>query len=160
MILFLDLGLSTGWAHDGAEDGKPVTGLITLPAGVDGRHGHTFDVFRAALGKLICRTAPSWLGYEAPIASLMHGGTHFDACMILVTLAGLTEMVAHELGIPYRRLNVGTIRKEFCGHGHAKKPMVGRRCKELGWETGNDNNRADAAAGWWALNRIAARGEL
>lgn len=142
-ILFLDLATVTGWAIDSAsDDGKPVTGLCSLPDAVEMRVGHTLERYRTWLSSMVVRHEPRLIGYEEPV--LLPRKSNF----VLIALAGVTQMVAHQHGTKYEGVYLGTIKKEFTGRGDAKKPEMVARCRQIGWDVGGDHNRADAAAGW------------
>jgi hypothetical protein len=152
-IFFLDLSLRTGWAADSAEPGRPVTGLLSLvpPGGnmADGwRYGRTFESLRSALTALVPRFDPRLIGFEAPISK------HQTSAKLLVTLAGIVEMVGYQFGIDVVEAHLSTIKKHFTGDGHAEKTDMLKMCRTLGWDVGRDHNRADAAAGWSYLKSL------
>lgn len=141
-ILFLDLATTSGWAvDDPADNGKPVTGLCTLPEAVETRVGHTLERYRAWLQDMIRRVDPRLVGYEEPL--MLPRKSNF----VLISLAGVTQMVAHQMGVKYEGVYGATIKAHFT-HGGAKKHETVARYKLLGWDVGGEHNRADAAAGW------------
>ena len=119
-VLFLDLATSTGWAvDDPATQGRaPITGLASLPAAVDGRIGHTLDVYRGWLSKMVGHHVYHDLrlvAYEAPL--MLPRKSNF----LLICLAGVTEMVCHQQDVRCDgTLTASTIKKQFTGDGHAK----------------------------------------
>lgn len=150
-VLFLDLALHTGWACDDPHDAaRPMTGIATLPEPVDGRCGHTLSIFEAWCVAMVERVQPVRVAYEAPV--LLPRESNF----VLIALAGVVEMVCHRHGIPYRKLYNATIKKAFTGSGKAKKIDIIVECERRGWVVGCDDNRADAAAGWWLMKTLAS----
>lgn len=162
MFLFLDLSLSTGWAHDfehgpdGMGTAAPKTGLCPLPSPVDGRLGAPLELYERWFGGVIagfrCAMIPLKVGFEAPVIM----GRSPD--LLLIGLAAVTQLVCYKRGVPCQAYNNQSIKKAFTGRGNAKKRETIARCLALGWEVGADDNRADAAAGWAVMKMEAIAG--
>jgi hypothetical protein len=148
IVLALDLASRTGWAVGGG--GMPKTGVYNLSGG---SRGHGFLGFNNWLYGKIDRTGAELIAYEKPLFSLGKQGIRADVGMKLIGLAAMAEMIGAARGIPVVVVAVQPVRKAFLGHGRPANPKqaVLDRCKLLGWETGGDDNRGDAAALWfWA----------
>lgn len=154
-VLALDLSTKVGFAVD-APDGsaRPRTGVWKLPIVAADDYGTMGLALQQWLRGLVGMTGAEMLAYEAPLvrAGGAFNGAFTNAHTVRIQL-GFTmaaQIVAAERRLPVVAAAVQTIRKHFCGHGHAKKPAVMERCRVLGWEIA-DHNAADAAAVWsWA----------
>lgn len=154
-ILALDIALRTGYAHDGARPGVPVTGIYdcrsTRGDFKTGYHlGETFEMFRRWLIRTVDEVKPHEIVFEAPV-NILHGiKSNQQTVRVLFGLAAMAEAVAYELDFPISEGNIGAIKKHFAGTARAQKPDMVARCKQLGWDIGMkpDHNRADAAALW------------
>lgn len=89
---------------------------------------------------------------EAPIEHVPAKGGHIKTTLDLYALDILVGAFAEELGCMVAFHTPGQIRKHFIQHGglagEVAKPLVKRRCQELGWTPAN-YDQADAAALWW-----------
>ncbi len=155
IVLALDLSTKVGFAVDSSDAGRPRTGVWKLPIASADDYGTMGLALQQWLRGLIGMSGAELLAYEAPLVRAGGGafsGAFTNAHTVRIQL-GFTmaaQIVAAERRLPVRAAAVQTIRKHFCGHGHAKKPAVMERCHQLGWEIADDN-AADAAACWsWA----------
>jgi hypothetical protein len=148
IVLALDLATKTGWAVGGG--GMPETGLHVLPTG---HRGHAFLGFNKWLYDKVDQTGAQMIAYEKPLFGGKGVKMREEVVMKLVGLAAMAEMIGASRGVPVVVVAVQPVRKAFLGHGRPANPKqaVLDRCKLLGWETGGDDNRGDAAALWhWA----------
>ena len=161
--LALDLSTVTGWAY--AKPGSTpapfslqiaanhpiqqhISGRIKLGDGSkdNGVRGLHFENFLTDLFK---EYKPSRVVFESPI--LWKGKTSVDVARILMGLAVITEMECIKAGIGPDHCyesNLTDIRMYFIGcspKGKKAKPLVMRRCDELGWHY-IDDNASDALA--------------
>lgn len=76
--------------------------------------------------------------------------TNAETIQTLIGLCWAAQIVAAERVLRVAGARPQTVRKHFCGSGHAKKADVQARCRMLGWSFADDN-QADAMALWsWA----------
>jgi Holliday junction resolvasome RuvABC endonuclease subunit len=153
-ILALDIATNLGWAWGYAPKHGPATALEAAAAapaqpasGVYRVRGDSLGEFLADyerwLGLVLDERQPGGLMFEAPILGKF---TAFATARKLMSLAGLTELVAHRRGIPWvREAQPSTVKKHFTGSGKAKKPDMEAACLQRGW-TFADDNEADALA--------------
>lgn len=149
-VLALDLSTYVGWAIDPSSDGAPpIMGTEKLPTVAEGEHyGPTFFAFRRWLSSAISVHQPQLVAFEAPLlATGVQGHSTELTGRLLIGLASHCEEVAFELHREVVEANLQSVRKFFCGHGHAKKKDVLARCYSLDWMP-RDHNAADAAALW------------
>lgn len=152
-VLALDLGVRTGWAV-GLPGDRPTCGAVRLKLDCQDR-GRAASNFWAWLSKKIAEERPVMIVKEAilPLAGFkrvrsgevtikMHMGLHF-----------MVEGLCDQHGIELISAHPSTVRKHFCGWGHAEdrpetKQMVIRRARALGLLARNswDDDRADALA--------------
>lgn len=104
--------------------------------------------FRAWLRDLLISEAPDLVAIEAPI--LWSGKGRVDIMRLLTGLAFMAETVCHERGIKQVEIPINSWRKVFLGNGRPAEPKEEclRMCRLVGWETGGDNDRADALGVW------------
>jgi hypothetical protein len=161
-ICFLDIATVTGMAWDGPE-GHPTAMSYRAPAPVGDKEdgfdfGPTFHGYRDWLIRQIKFLQPRVLAYEAPLHVILAapavgpGGkprmrTSPHTVRLLVGLVAHTDQIATELGVKCVEVTQAAIKKHFTGHGHADKDDLKARCRQLGWEFGNDNE-SDALGGW------------
>lgn len=150
-ILTLDLSFSgTGWALMRSPDAAPLSGVWALKAGLNS-DAEVFHKLRCQLHDLISLEKPRLVAYEAPRPpSMAKSGaaahTTFNTFFKLIGLCAIAEEVSHAMGVAkITRTNVMTVRKHFCGSGHAKKDKVMATCRSLKWRF-VDDNAADALA--------------
>lgn len=149
-VLALDLSTYVGWAIDASEPGAPpIMGTERIPPVADGEgYGLTFFRFRHWLSMAISVHQPALVAFEAPLlASGVAGHSTEMTGRLLIGLAAHCEEVCFAQNREVVEGNLQSVRKFFCGHGHAKKSAVLQRCYSLDWLP-KDHNQADAAALW------------
>jgi len=140
-ILALDISIHCGWALGRGWE-QPRFGVHHLPSFGDGMFGTSFASFHNWLADMMTVHSPDQMIFEAPLVA---HGPGINAARLSLGLAGIAEMVAHVRGVTASEVMVATVRKHFCGAGHAKKEDVGFVCRERGWMV-SDHNAADALA--------------
>lgn len=152
VVLALDVSQrATGFAMDGPT-GRPLTGTWGVPARC-ADHGEIGLAFMRWLRPLVGNSGAGILAFEAPMVP--SGGswnvpTNAETIQTLIGLCWAAQIVAAEKVIRVAGARPQTVRKHFCGSGHAKKPEVQARCRMLGW-TFKTPDEADACALWsWA----------
>lgn len=160
-VLFFDLARRTGFAHDGDGPGTPVAGVIELPRPVDDDFGPVYSALRRKASALIYRCKPRVVGFESAVQALdvMRGKdgkpkTNARTKRLLHGYVSTIECLAADLGIECRETAAITIKKFLTGNGHADKAAMMRMCRALGWDFGDDDNAADACAGWGHLSSL------
>lgn len=163
-ILTLDLSFSgTGWALMRSPEVAPLSGVWPLKVGTNS-DAEVFHKLRNQLHDLISLEKPKLVAYEAPRPPVMAKSgaaafTTFDTFFKLIGLCAVTEEVAHSLGVAkITKCNVMTVRKHFCGSGHAKKDKVMQTCRDLGWRFVDDNAADALAILHYLCNRQKVRG--
>lgn len=157
-VLALDISTRTGFAHDGHDPGRPISGVIRLPkaAGddLDGWElGPLFADYRRQLAALVLVLQPDIVAFEAPL-QIVHGReaaarTSQNTIRLLFGLAGITEGLLAEKKLRSYESNIASVKKHFAGSGRADKSAMVARCRQLNWEV-QDHNAADAC-GLWSL---------
>lgn len=155
-ILALDLATTTGWAACG----PAYRSITTLDASkrvappldvVSGRYkiqhgwsiGPFLDDFCIWLEVKIGACKPRFLVFEAPILTR---GTSVDTARKLMSLAAMTEFVAHRQQVPVvRECHVGQIKRHWTGNGVAGKDQMVECARMRGFRP-SDDNEADALA--------------
>lgn len=166
-ILFFDLSQSgTGVAWDDPRDpGRPISDVWRLPrAGGDKEDGYEYGQMFATLHERmdmkIAEVRPEMGGFEQP---MQIGGGHSTkktpqhTIRILHGLAAYCEGTFYEHKIPCRDIHLNKLKKHFTGDAYADKGQMIARCKQLGWQV-QDDNAADACAGWSYLKALYERG--
>lgn len=160
-ILALDLATRFGWSCGSLEPNPIAHGVIALPkTGED--IGRFLAAFRDWLGHAIEELGPTEIVFESPI---LPAATSLAATRKLYSLAGVTEMVALDYGIPIREANLTDIRKHFIGTARAPKtittPELRRRwlkdqtveqCRRRGFRVADDNDADSLALLAYALH--------
>lgn len=164
IVLALDIATRTGFAHDNPAGGPPLGGVLRIPSPLpiyskDGgatswEYGACYKTFHVDLSKLVASVRPEIGVFEAPI-NIIAGKdgkrkvqTSQTTIRLLFALAGIAELVFAQHDIPISETNITTVKKHFAGHGHAEKPAMLARCRQLGWDCNGDHNTADAMAIW------------
>lgn len=149
-IIALDIATTVGFAIDGPEEWKPLTGTVRFAADGDD-FGRAYVGFEKWLTDLIGVQKPDIMAFEAP---LIVGGprgttrpTNANTVRLLFGLAAVAEMVGSRAGLRVFECHIQTVRRHFVGNGRCQKPEVRARCKLLGWDV-QSNDAADAAAIW------------
>ena len=158
ITLSIDLGSTIGYAV--GKSGVIVeSGEVTLSA-QQTHPGHRFLKFQQWLGKFIdsnCRPMIDEIlfedvpRFESAAAAKVYGG-------LLATLSIFS--LAHRIRM--RSLKANQVKKDFTGHGNAKKEVMCEVAHRLGWKRGtpgtmNNHNECDAIALLWV---IYARGGI
>lgn len=160
--LFIDAATRVGWCA-GAGDRLPKTGYIDLPRPVDGYRGEMFLELRLFLIRMITEMQADGsevvLGFEQPLLPkpfLKKGRiiypTNIDTTLTLQGLVAIVQAVAAEMGIRYRRHDVGTIKKELAGFGGAEKKDMVFVARKIGL-TIEVHDEADALGGFLLMLR-------
>lgn len=148
MLLALDIATCSGYAIGSIERGVVEHGSHRIPkTGND--VGAFLAHYRLWLTDLVIRIAPWTIFFEAPVLP-GHGKTSLITLRKLYSLAGVTELIAHDRGIDCREANVNDITTHFLGmtaprFGDARKKATMAKCRERGWRVIDDND-ADALA--------------
>lgn len=146
-ILALDLATVTGFAC-GSITTVIDHGSVRLPkTGED--VGLFLFHFRKWLTESIGRLEPDTIFFESPVLP-GRGKTSLITLRKLYSLAGLTELIAHDKAIDCREANTSDITTHFLGKsaprfGDARKKATVARCIERGWKVVDDND-ADSLA--------------
>ena len=181
MILALDLGTSTGFAH-GRGDSLPVVDSVTMPTTGDDV-GAFLAFFRGWFVPTVRRLEPEFLVFEAPIlpaskwnaeTKKVEGQTNLMTTRKLQSLAGVLELMCKDLELPCFEVHLGTAKKALTGNGAARKSDMLQSARRQGLELSAGNaafDEADAFAIWlvgvqekradlWPLweQRLAERG--
>lgn len=158
-VLALDLSRTTGFAHDGPDDGAPITGVWRLPPLDISSYGRAFAELFERVEDTVRLVGIDCLVFEAPLPVPAHVGRAHkdpDLAFALMGLAAVAECTGEYLklkgirpGLTIFSAHVQTVRRHFVGHGlpHEPKLAVQRMCRTLGWSV-IDDNAADAAAVW------------
>lgn len=141
-LLTLDLATRVGWAVGCMGSDTVGFGAYQLPSADAGEFGRQFHAFDMWLSDMITTHDPSHIVMEAVLADRAPGQ---NAARTLLGLGAITELVAYRREVDVMEVHVSTVRKHFCGSGHAKKDDVGFQCRERGWMVA-DHNAADALA--------------
>lgn len=152
-VLALDISQrATGFAVDRSDNRPPLTGTWGVPARC-ANHGEVGFEFMKWLRPMVAVNEVELLAFEAPMVP--SGGswgvaTNAETIQTLIGLCWAAQIVAAEKVIRDVGARPQTVRKHFCGSGHAKKPDVQARCRLLGWPF-KTPDEADALALWsWA----------
>jgi hypothetical protein len=127
MLLALDLATNLGecWG-----DGRnlPSLGHFRLPStGPD--VGQFLSEYRKWFMGRLDAVAPTLIAFEAPILAKV---TNISTTRKLQGLAGLTEMLCHEEGLPCREASTSAVKKALTGSGRAEKSMMVRCARSFG----------------------------
>lgn len=146
-ILALDLATRSGWACGDAGE-TPQHGTFTLPSTGDDVGRFLFEFMRWLKG-LIATHEPREIVFEAPI---LPRETNIATLRKLYSLAGVTEVMALDAGIPCSEISAGEVRRAFLGQHYPRKAQrdeikraVIAGCRMHGWNPRDDND-ADALA--------------
>lgn len=139
MILALDLGTTTGWAHYDAQRQTIASGTACFQKGRFEGGGIRFLKFQAWLKKQL---KPDVIYYEEV---RRHKAT--DAAHVYGGLLAVLTAWCEDNAIPYTGVPVGTIKKFATGKGNASKQDMINAAKLEGIDP-VDDNEADA---YWIL---------
>lgn len=154
-LLTLDLSsVATGFTH-GELDGEPRFGVKAL-VGADGDDcGGVFRQFADWLMDMIAVHAPTDVVFEAPITG---GHLGRNAAYLLIGLAAITELICAWKLVRCHQVDAGTARKAVIGHGHAKKPDILFKLRQMGFQV-FDHNAGDALVVFlFARDELARKG--
>lgn len=144
-LLCLDLATASGWAA-GPIGSTPTFGGFRVHGSELGRW---LADARAQLELLINCHRPTLIVFEAP--AVYAGASALSTVRKLVGLTDLTELIAHDRGIPVREASAREIAKALLGRSPAKrkpkKAATLAAIKALGFAV-RDDNEADAVALW------------
>jgi hypothetical protein len=147
-ILALDLATATGFACGSIDEGIVEHGTHRMPkTGED--VGLFLAHFREWLSGVTEHLQPWTIFFEAPVLP-GRDKTSLITLRKLYSLAGLTELVAHDRQIDCREANASDITTHFIGkgaprYGQRRKDATMQKCRDRGW-TFVDENDADALA--------------
>ncbi len=147
-ILALDLATNFGWALGSPEDGVLQSGSHRL--GKTGEDvGLFLHQFRTWLTDAIAGKTPDAIAFEQPVLPDARK-TSITTLRKLYSLAGLTELIAHDAKIDCVEANTSDICTHFLGKGFPRKRDPRKKatiakCRERGWRV-SDDNHADALA--------------
>lgn len=136
MILCLDLGTKTGWAHI-TTYGDIVFGTMDFSTKRHHGAGMRFLRFKRWLTE-IKQAGITEVYFEEVRRHVSTDSAHCYGGF----MATLTAWCEHH-GIPYSSIPVGTIKKKATGKGNASKEMMIDAAKEKGFDV-TDDNQADA----------------
>lgn len=155
--LALDLGSSLGYAV--CKNGQIIdsgTKQLTVTGQPPGYRGVRFHNFLYELDEKygiteIVFEEISHVSSKSAHAALVKGG-----------LIMLTQMFAYSTKTILKSYHPSTLKKDFAGHGHAKKEDICAKLHDLGWQGGtrgkdHDNDEADACALLFVLYREEKR---
>lgn len=161
-VLFLDLGLQTGWVYGLPGDPVPEWGFWELP---EGTYAQRFNAFVNVLEDAIRLRKPKLIGIEEMIPQ-KHNKHHI--ARITGGLHALADLVCLWEDVPSKRIHELTLRSAVCGRSRlttlektirpkvtVKSEIVLPWIQSKGWEITN-HNAADAAVGWAYLTGIRA----
>lgn len=138
MILALDIATNTGvcWG-DGSV--PPILESNRLaPSGDD--VGAFLAEFEDWLRSVVGRVDPSFIVFEAPVlprskynprTKKVEGGVSLMTSRKLQGLVGVTEMVAHRLGLPAAEVENAHVKQALTGKGNAKKHEMVKACRSV-----------------------------
>ena len=140
IVLAIDLGTTTGWAHK-SPDGLITSGTVSFrPSRYDGG-GMRYLRFQNWLGEMDRLAGPiATIFYEEV---RRHAGT--DAAHVYGGLMATLTAWAELRGVPYQGVPVGTIKKSATGKGNANKQAMIDAARARGFFP-KDDNEADAIA--------------
>lgn len=154
MILALDLATLTGFAYGPGDTGElPTIGSHRLPSTGDDV-GRFLAAYRDWLVAKVSEVEPDLLVMEAPI---LHSQTTITVTRKLQGLAGVTEMVIHDLNATYRKIGAAeievaevattSVKKALTGNGRAEKSDMIRAAQIYGLDPAC-SDEADAFGVW------------
>jgi crossover junction endodeoxyribonuclease RuvC len=139
MVWALDMATRTGECW-GRPDAVPTLGSNRLPS--TGRDvGAFLAAHRAWFLERAREIQPTLVVFEAPFAALD------GAARKLIGLAGVTEMLCLDLGVPCCEVPPISVKKALTGSGKSKKPEMIKAARAYGMAPADDNE-ADAFGVW------------
>lgn len=148
-ILALDTGTNTGWAF-GSVGERPRFGSRRF-GNADASVEYRWHLASEWLIGVLEKAQPDIYVYEEPTPEFFHKGkTNNHTQMFLKGLIGVFGAAAYSRVPRKVSAEVHKIRYHFINQNPKRdiaKRMTKAKCRELGWET-NDDNEADALALW------------
>lgn len=138
LILALDLSTRTGWAL-GRDYESPIHGVWVLPRMSD--LGACLSALAGQLEDAIQVFHPDLVIMEAPLPP--QAQTAASTARLLLGLAGVTEMICQEQGVPCEEERADTVRKVVMGSARQDKAAIIAWCRAQTWRPAEDND-ADA----------------
>ncbi len=141
MILALDLGTKTGWAHPDYGDSF-CSGTKNFAQGKFAGGGQRFKAFEEWLVDTLIGNNIDEVVFEAVRRHIGTDAAHIYGGMLAI----LTKVCEQQTPkIPYQGVPVGTIKKFATGRGNAGKPEMIAAAQSWGFKP-VDDNEADALA--------------
>lgn len=144
VVLSLDIATTLGWALHKPGMERPFFGSLRLPGG-PGDIG-----WRAHKLREFLRDQHKMHGITHIVFEAQHVSSKIDMKVIqmLLGLAGVAELFAHDKGIRIYKAHISEWRKHFLGRGSGfgkdnPKELALRACETLGWYT-DSHDAADA----------------
>ncbi len=133
-VLALDIATNLGWALHKPEMERPFFGQLKLP-------GKPGDIgWRAHRLREFLRDQHRMHRFTHLVFEAQHVSSKIDMNVIqmLLGLAGVTELFAHDKGIKIYKAHISEWRKHFLGRGSGfgndnPKELALRQCAEFGW---------------------------
>lgn len=139
-LVALDISsVHTGIAY-GRGDEQPRFAVKDLIGGDGTDCGGVFRQFADWLLDIIAIHSPDAVAYEAPIVG---GHKGRNAAYLLIGLAAITELCCAWRSVDCYQVDSGEARKEIIGNGHAKKPDILFKLRQMGFQV-FDHNAGDA----------------
>jgi hypothetical protein len=139
-LVALDISsVHTGIAY-GPTGEAPRFAVKDLIGGDAGDCGGVFRQYADWLQDIVAVHSPDVIAFEAPIVG---GHKGRNAAYLLIGLAAITELVCAWRGVECRQVDSGEARKEIIGNGHAKKPDILFKLRQMGFQV-FDHNAGDA----------------
>src|SRR5258708_24756479 len=139
MYLALDLATNTG-ACWGEGDVLPTLDSHRMPSTGDDV-GRFLCAYEDWLRPMLDQVGPSRIVFEAPvlprakynaIKKRVEGGVSLITTRKLQGLAGVTEMIAHRVGLPCHEVQPAEVKQALTGKGNAQKHEMVAACRALG----------------------------
>ena len=154
MIVALDLATLTGFAYGPGDTGElPMLGSVRMPSTGDDL-GRFLRFYRDWLTGMLSEVEPTILIYESPV---LHNSTSLMTVRKLNGLCGMTEVVAGDLNLAYRKngdaeielaeVSPTSVKKALTGNGRAEKDDMIRAARLYGLNPAC-SDEADAFGVW------------
>jgi hypothetical protein len=150
VVLALDLASTTGFAV-GAPGTVPVSGSVRF-ASQGSSHEAVFAAALKWMSDTMAKYDPSTVVWEAPLPTTFKRGlTNVGTTTLLYGLPAVIGACSYLKGVyDIRKASPRDVRLHFigcCPPRKSAKTMTMKRCRDLGWPVGDDNE-ADALALW------------
>lgn len=121
---------------------QPMSGVYRIPETLVGPY---LSCFRNWITAMIVKHGIAGVIFESPV---LPSKTSVQTVRKLMSLAGMTQMVAHECGIAWvREARPSTVKLHFCGHGGGGKERMIAEAIARGYSFQTDDE-VDAIALW------------